>query len=97
MEGQEQLWATPQRQKAIRLTVERLWAKGETVVGLTTTVVGSKGSNPLWSSYQEYESPNSLVIAQHVAEADLARFLGPLWNVEPKRQAEEAWVRHLLT
>lgn len=97
MEGQQSLWAATNRPHKLHIVVERLWLAGEDVVSVTTTTRGTKTTDALWSTGQEFAGPSWAEVVPLVLENAVQRFNGPLWDREGRQASYEHWVATMLT
>ena len=94
---QPNLFATPVRPQILRLSIERLWEKGDDVVSVSGYCWGAKGAGPGWVTHDELVGPEWAAAVQGVCAARIGRFNASLWDKQPSGlDYERALQVHLL-
>jgi hypothetical protein len=97
MFDQDNLFATPQRPKLIRISLERAWTAGDDVVTVSTACHGSKGSEPAWTTHSTYQGDHWWMVAQCDVEASIARWTSSVWNQQPRTHTYDQWMANRTT
>ena len=76
-------WRSKSRPKRLRMSLERVWEKGDDVWSLSVSVTNTRSQQPSWFTVTEFRGEDAPSVLSDVVGHEVSHFAGRHWHRKP--------------